>query len=231
MSSEAGQLLSQFSDLAKAMASAADEECRLKLAVHAAVSLVARCDHAGLTINENRILQTRMSSDEVVQRANELQHELDEGPCFEVTRDQNTLVSTALDQESRWPRWAPRVHAELRVGSMMSMLVYTDRYSFGALSLYARAGQRFDADDVAAGHAIAAQLAVIMTAEREIDHLGLGMHNRLIIGQAEGILMERLDITADKAFDYLRRVSSLHNRKVVDIAAEIVTTRKLLDAG
>lgn len=74
---------------------------------------------------------------------------------------------------------------------MMSMLVYTDRHSFGALSLYACAGPRFDADDVAAEQAIAAQLAVTMTAEREMDHLGLRMHNRLTIGQAEGILMER----------------------------------------
>lgn len=229
MTSEAGRRLSEFSDLAQAMAVAPDEDGRLKLAVDAAVALIGRCDHAGVTVNQKQVLQTRVSSDAVVQRANELQHELGEGPCLDVTRDQNTLVSTALEQEQRWPKWAPRVQAELGVWSMMSLLVYTDRHSFGALSLYAQRGQRFDADDVVTGQAIAAQLAVIITAEREIDHLGLGMHNRLIIGQAEGILMERLDITADQAFDYLRRVSSLHNRKVVDIAAEIVTTRTLLD--
>ena len=55
------------------------------------------------------------------------------------------------------------------------------------------------------------------------------MHNRIVIGQAQGILMERLDITADQAFDYLRRSSMHANRKVVDIAAEIASTRKLPD--
>ena len=34
----------------------------------------------------------------------------------------------------------PRVHAELGVDSMMSLLVYTDRPSFGALSLYCGSG-------------------------------------------------------------------------------------------
>lgn len=229
--SDASRSISQFSELAVELAAAPDEDARLKVGVDAAVALVARCDHAGVTINDKRVLMTRVSSDEVVQRANELQHELGEGPCLDVMRDQNTLVSTSLEQDQRWPRWAGRVHAELGVDSMMSLLVYTDRVSFGALSLYAREGKRFDADDVAVGQAVAAQLAVIMAAERKIDQLGLGMHNRIVIGQAQGILMERLDITADQAFDYIRRVSMNTNRKVVDVATEIAATRTLIDIG
>jgi GAF domain-containing protein len=227
--SDASRSISQFSELALELAAAPDEDARLKLGVHAAVALVARCDHAGVTINDKRVLVTRVSSDDVVQRANELQHELGEGPCLDVMRDQNTLVSTSLEQDRRWPRWAPRVHAELGVDSMMSLLVYTDRLSFGALSLYARDGQRFDADDVAIGQALAAQVAVSLAAERTIDQLGLGMHNRIVIGQAQGILMERLDITADQAFDYIRRTSMNANRKVVDVATEIAATRRLVD--
>jgi AmiR/NasT family two-component response regulator len=68
-----------------------------------------------------------------------------------------------------------------------------------------------------------------MAAERQIDQLGLGMNNRLVIGQAQGILMERLDITADQAFDFLRRASMHTNRKVVEIAQEIAGTRGLPD--
>src|SRR5699024_7536191 len=154
---------------AQALGSAPDEDARIKLVVDAAVTLVARCDHAGVTINRQRSLVTRVSSDEVVQRANELQPELGEGPCRDVRRDQNTLATPALDQDRRWPTWAPRVHDELDVTSLMSLLVYTDERSFGALSLYAGEGQRFDADDVAIGQALAAQLGVVMAAEREID--------------------------------------------------------------
>lgn len=225
------QRMTEFTQLAQALAGAADEASRLKIAVDSAASLVARCDHAGVTVNERAGLLTRASSDDVVCRANELQQELGEGPCLEVMRDQDTLVSADLAQERRWPLWAKRVRAELGVGSMMSLLVYTDQHSYGALSLYARRGHRFDADDVAVGQALAAHLAVILTAEREIDQLGLALHNRTIIGQAQGILMERLGVSADQAFDYLRRVSSHSNRKLAHVADEIASTRRLPDLG
>jgi AmiR/NasT family two-component response regulator len=67
----------------------------------------------------------------------------------------------------------------------------------------------------------------MMAAERQIDQLGLALHNRTIIGQAQGVLMERFDMSADQAFDYLRRISSTTNRKVAVVAAEIASTRRL----
>jgi AmiR/NasT family two-component response regulator len=64
-------------------------------------------------------------------------------------------------------------------------------------------------------------------AEQEIEQLHHAVENRTIIGQAEGILMERLGIDACQALEYLKRVSSHTNRKVIDIASEIAETRKL----
>ena len=228
---DAQLLLGEFTQLAQTLAAAPDEDARFKVAVDAALALVTRCDHAGITINEDGRLVTRASSDDLVSRANGLQTELGEGPCLDVRRDQNTLVSPALVVERRWPIWAPRVHAELGVDSMMSLLVYTDEHSFGALSLYCEDGGRFDADDVAVGQALAGHLSVVMAAERQIDQLGLGLHNRNIIGQAQGVLMERYDMTADQAFDYLRRISSNTNRKVAVVAAEIAETRRVPDVS
>ena len=48
--------------------------------------------------------------------------------------------------------------------------------------------------------------------------------SRDVIGQAKGILMERLHMTPDQAFEELRAVSQRYNRKVRDIAAEIAQT-------
>ncbi len=223
--------LGEFALLAQELAAAPDENTRLQIAVDRAVSLVERCDHAGITINEKGGLLTRVSSDDLVHRANELQHELGEGPCLDVMRAQDTLVSQDLDQEQRWPLWAKRVRTELAVQSMMSMLVYTDSRSFGALSLYAGQGQSFDADDVAVGRALAGHLAVVMTAEREIAQLGTALDARTAIGQATGVIMTRLEVSPDQAFAYLRRVSSTENRKIADLAEEIVRTRRLPGQG
>lgn len=181
-----GHRAAELVQLVQALSAAPDETARLQLAVDSAVTLVARCDQAAITTNATRGSLTRVSSDDVIQRAH-----------------------------------------ELGARSMMSLLVHTDEHSYGALSLYTAGGQRFDSDDVATGHAIAAHLAVVMTAKREIDHLGLAMVGRVVIGRAEGILMERLDISADQAFEFLRRVSSQTNVKLVDVAEKIARTRVL----
>ncbi|WP_210503955.1 GAF and ANTAR domain-containing protein [Nocardioides xinjiangensis] len=224
---DARELVSGFTQLAQALAAAPDEAARLQIGVDSAVTLVNRCDHAGITINSRAGVVTKVGSDDVVRRANDLQYQLGEGPCLDVLRDQDTLISTDLMTERRWPQWAPRVHRDLGVRSMMSLLVYTDRVSYGALSLYARSVDGFDADDLAVGQAVAGHLSVIMSAGREIDQLGMALQNRTMIGRAQGILMERLDMTEDQSFDYLRRVSSNANRKLVDVASEIVRTRQL----
>ena len=79
---------------------------------------------------------------------------------------------------------------------MMSILVYNDALSFGAVSLYAGRGECFDADDVAVGHALAGHLAVVMTSGRQIDQLGLALNSRTLIGQATGLVMGRFSIDA-----------------------------------
>jgi AmiR/NasT family two-component response regulator len=61
----------------------------------------------------------------------------------------------------------------------------------------------------------------------EIDHLRVALGRRLVIGQAQGMLMERLGIDAGQAIDYLMRESSQRNRKVFLIAEDIVRTREL----
>ena len=216
-----------FKELDLALGATSDEEERLRLAVDAATSLIEHCRHAGFTVNEDGHLTTRASTDDVVRRANELQQELGEGPCLEVMRDRDTLVSPELEHDERWPCWGPRVHDELGAGSMVSVLVHTDARSYGALSLYAARGARFDPDDVAIAQTLAAHLAMVMAAGRESDQLGQAVHNRTIIGQAQGILMERLDLDAAQAMEYLRRVSSTSNRKLSEVAAEIARTRRL----
>jgi AmiR/NasT family two-component response regulator len=48
------------------------------------------------------------------------------------------------------------------------------------------------------------------------------MASREIIGQAQGILMERERITADQAFDLLRQASQHLNVKLRDVAQALV---------
>ena len=74
---------------------------------------------------------------------------------------------------------------------------------------------------------MAAQISVALAMHREIRGRGIAMTTRTIIGQAQGILMEKLGIDADQAFAYLRRISQSENRKLIMICQEIVNTRRL----
>jgi AmiR/NasT family two-component response regulator len=60
-----------------------------------------------------------------------------------------------------------------------------------------------------------------------IEQLTEAVEHRTVIGQAQGILMERFDFDSDQAFDYLARCSQEQNRKLYDIAVEFVRLREL----
>ena len=66
---------------------------------------------------------------------------------------------------------------------------------------------------------LASRQARLQTAQ-----LKEALESRDVIGQAKGILMERERVTADDAFNMLRRGSQHLNRKLRDLAEEIAAT-------
>ena len=66
--------------------------------------------------------------------------------------------------------------------------------------------------------------AVLQQLTDKVDGLQEALLSRDVIGQAKGILMERLHLTPDQAFEQLRQASQKHNQKVRDIAAELAET-------
>jgi AmiR/NasT family two-component response regulator len=59
-------------------------------------------------------------------------------------------------------------------------------------------------------------------AETRIRHLLIALERRTMIGQATGILMERYTLAPGAAFGVLMRVSQQQNRKVYEIATQLV---------
>ena len=77
--------------------------------------------------------------------------------------------------------------------------------------------------------ALFAALAVAATealgdAGLRLDVLKEAMATRTVIGQAQGILMERNKFTAGQAFDRLRTASMNLNRKLHDVAKDLTET-------
>ena len=55
--------------------------------------------------------------------------------------------------------------------------------------------------------------------------------SRELIGQAQGILMEHERVTAEQAFDILRRASQHLNEKLRDVAQNLVDTGESPNTG
>jgi AmiR/NasT family two-component response regulator len=62
------------------------------------------------------------------------------------------------------------------------------------------------------------------------EQLRASVESRTVIGMALGILMERYEVDQQQAFAHLRRASSWENRKLADIAQELVSTRSMPQA-
>lgn len=209
---------------ARSLSTSASEPDQLQLAVAVVVGLVEGCDHAGVTMVTRDGLETMAATSELVTGGDRLQYELGEGPCVDTVKTHTTVISSEVASDPRWPHWGPVVAQRYGVGSMLSLLLYTGNDSYGALNLYSTRPNAYNSDDILVAHSLAAHLAVAVAAAREIDHRGLAMVSRLVIGQAEGILMERYKVSAEHAFDLLRHVSEDSNRKLVLIAEELVAT-------
>jgi AmiR/NasT family two-component response regulator len=67
--------------------------------------------------------------------------------------------------------------------------------------------------------------------ERRAESLHHALATREIIGEAMGILMERERITAERAFDVLRRASQHLNIKLREVAQNLVDTGENPDTG
>ncbi len=207
----------------------ADVEHTLEKAVALAVEIIEGCDGSGVTlVTRGGPLTTPVSTAPWVTRGDELQYELQEGPCMDAVWDHEVITSRDLAHEARWPTWGPQVVQELGVRSMLCIQLLADRDTVGALNMYSRRVGAFD--DRSAryeGQALAAHVAVALATAQEIEQLNLAMESRTVIGQAEGILMERFDINAAQAFEVLKRVSSHSNVKLHQVASELVRTRAL----
>lgn len=188
------------------------------------------CDFAGLTVfGRGGSLTSMAPSDPAVEKADKLQHELHEGPCVAAAEDRSTYVSQDLARDHRWPTWGP-LAAGLGLGSLLATRLVAGEHVLGALNLYAAEGHEFTAEDRDMAEVLAVHAASALIAVRERENLRAAMDARTLIGQAQGILMERFDLDAPHAFGVLRRYSQSQNLKLRLVAEDVVRRRTLPQA-
>jgi GAF domain-containing protein len=186
------------------------------------------CDHADVMfLLQAKVIETVAATDPVVEKAAQLQADLDEGPIHALPADLGShLVVHDTSTDIRWPRWGTELKA-LGVRSVLSVRLATRDSLIGALNLYGREPMRFDNDDVAIAHILARHASVALATARREYAVAQTIDARKRVGLAQGILMERFGLNAEQAFELLRRYSQEHRLKLNDVARELVATREL----
>jgi hypothetical protein len=222
--------------MAGALLSSADIQETLAQVVALAVATIEGCDVAGICLMGEDGCMLPAYTDAVVVRIDALQHHFVEGPALEAIAHRVPYWADDLGDDRRWRRFGPEA-AAMGMLSMLALPLFTDG-TIGAITLYGRGTAAFGADDRANGLLLAALAGLAFSSaqsqedeERRTAYLHAALDTREVIGQAQGILMERERITADEAFDMLRRASQHLNLKLREVAQTLVDTGERPDTG
>lgn len=185
------------------------------------------CDHASLTlIRPDGTVETPAGSDETVLVADQIQYDLEQGPCLSAAETGGHFLICETATESRWPSWGTQI-AELGLHSVLAVHLFTGREKLGALNLYARRPDHFSTENIRAAAIVAAHASVVLARVRTERNLWAAVDARHVIGVAQGILMERYGLSQDRAFAVLKRHSQFTNRKLRALAVELLETGTL----
>jgi transcriptional regulator with GAF, ATPase, and Fis domain len=216
-----------FGEVARVLATHEDVQATLERIVDLAVEHLDACEFAGISFVEKRRITSPASSNAVPQRVDALQSETGEGPCIDAIKEHEVFETGDLQAEGRWPRFASRAYEETGVRSIVSLRLFVEEDTIGALNLYSTARDAFDESDVALGTVFAAHAAVAVQSAKRKHALEEKAENRDVIGRAKGILMARAEVGDDEAFEMLRHASQRMNVKLRDIAQRIAEGRPL----
>ena len=192
-----------------------------------AVETIGPADMAGITMLVEGAASTAVFTDPEAPEIDAAQYVTGVGPCLDAFRYQRVYRIDSIADDRDWPEFSA-VADSRGVKSTLSLPLVAQKEGVGALNLYSRSGV-FSAEDEALGLVFAAQAAIVLAnaqaywdARHLSEQLGEAMQHRAVIEQAKGIVMAGGGRSADEAFQVLVQASQRENRKLRDIAAQIV---------
>ncbi|KOU60608.1 hypothetical protein ADK57_29900 [Streptomyces sp. MMG1533] len=190
----------------------------MRAAVRLAVHILPGADHAGISVIER--LQHRRTvawTDEVVRSAESTHPGREQDPYWE-----GLWTAPVVRVEDSEADDGGTVLSELGLRSALSLRLRADRRRLTVLTAYARKPRAFDEAGVRIGRLFTAHVSLALDSATEREQLTEAMRTRDLIGQATGILMERMDMDAAEAFESLVKASQRENVKLRDLARRIV---------
>jgi transcriptional regulator with GAF, ATPase, and Fis domain len=165
------------------------------------------------------------------------QVQVSEGPCFDAYRTAEPVINADLEQAARrWPEFTPQaIAAGFR--SVHAFPMRVRREVIGALNVFSNTAGELDNADVQIVQALTDVAAIALLQERAVrrgemlsEQLQGALNSRIVIEQAKGAIAQRHGISIDSAFTALRGYARRRNRKLTEVAQELLADPAALAA-
>jgi GAF domain-containing protein len=189
---------------------------------------IGGADVAGVTMLRDGKPTTTVYTDPTSPQIDSAQYETGVGPCLDAFRHQQVFRVESTAEDEQWPPFS-QACVEHGIMSTLSLPLGVRGNGIGALNLYAREPAAFSKEEEQVGLMFAAQASVALanaqlyeSAYRMTQQLQEALTSRAVIDQAKGMLMREHGVGAEEAFNMLRTRSQSENRKLRDLAQELV---------
>jgi transcriptional regulator with GAF, ATPase, and Fis domain len=153
----------------------------------------------------------------------------DEGPCRDCFHSGKPVNVADLPSEAaRWPRFSP-VAASAGFRAAHALPLRLRGQVLGALNLFRAEPSPLSRTDLATGQALADVATISLVESRALrdvqavaEQLEEALNSRTAVEQAKGVLAERQGIGMDEAFSRLRAFARGRQRRLTDVALEVV---------
>ncbi|MEJ3742927.1 ANTAR domain-containing protein [Actinomycetes bacterium KLBMP 9797] len=198
------------------------------------VAAAAGVDGAAVTVVLGAIArETVYATDEIAAELAELALTLGEGPGVDAVSGGPALAVdlTGSDCLARWPVFAPAA-ASTGAGAVFALPLHVGAVRVGVLDLYRAQSGSLDGDQLADALLLADTACALLldAAQRDRPHPGGHRPEPAFVAhpevhQATGMITVQLGVTAAVALIRLRAYAYAHDRRLRDVAADVVARR------
>jgi PAS domain S-box-containing protein len=199
----------------------------LRRVAELSVEGVATIQAASIMLGHPAQPELLASSSSLAQAADGVQHLAGCGPVFEAYTRAQPVGTADLFRDSRWPALS-HASGDRSVQGCLVMPLVLDGVTVGVFGCYRDTeldlaqAERGAAPYVAAAQSRVRDCRVVQELRAVRDQLQEALTSRAVIDQAKGMVMITRKCSAEQAFALLTRMSNAGNRKLRDIAQEIV---------
>ena len=193
-----------------------------------AVATIPGADEISITLVEKGVPHTAAFTGSLAAALDERQYAAGFGPCVDAAQSGHTLRMDDLTQDSTYREFAA-IAARQGVRSILSIGLPMPQQVLGAMNIYQFGDAPLDAEAEGVAQEFGRYAAVSLANASLYEHSTLlaarmqhAMESRAVIDQAKGMIMITEGVTADEAFQRLVSASQAANRKLRDLAADMV---------